>query len=275
MDRDANLEKIADRIGYRFNNADLLRQALTHRSHSAGHNERLEFLGDAVLNCVIAAELFKLFPELAEGDLSRLRASLVNQQSLYEVAVRMELGTQLLLGEGELRSGGSRRPSMLADALEALIGAVFVDGGFEAARVFTLRLLDQAMKNIDPSTPGKDAKTLLQELLQARRIPLPHYSVIATSGESHEQVFRVECAIPELNITTHGEGSNRRSAEQMAARRAYEMAAARKCRNRPNFTPAMSPSSAAPTSANRRCSIDWSGRSSASRRASRRPRASA
>lgn len=219
MDRDA----ITGAIAYRFSNSDLLRQALTHRSHSASHNERLEFLGDAVLNCVVAAELFRLFPQLAEGDLTRLRASLVNQQSLYEVALQMALGAQLLLGEGELRSGGARRPSMLADALEALIGAVFLDGGFEAARKFTLQLFEQSLSGIDPSAPAKDAKTLLQEFLQARRIPLPQYSVIATGGEPHEQSFQVECAIPELNIKTQGEGTSRRSAEQMAARRAYEI----------------------------------------------------
>jgi ribonuclease-3 len=218
-----NHDALASRTGYRFSNPDLLRQSLTHRSYGTPHNERLEFLGDAVLDCVIAAELFQLFPQLAEGDLSRLRARLVNQQSLYEIALHIELGTQLLLGEGELKSGGARRPSMLADALEALIGAAFMDGGFEAARKLTLRLFEQPLKSIDPGAPGKDAKTMLQEFLQARRIPLPQYSVIATVGEAHEQSFRVECAIPELNIRTQGEGANRRSAEQMAAGRAYEL----------------------------------------------------
>jgi ribonuclease III len=219
MQRDA----IASRTGYQFSNSDLLRQALTHRSHGAAHNERLEFLGDAILNCIVAAELFRLFPQLPEGDLSRLRASLVNQQSLYEIALQIELGTQLLLGEGELKSGGARRPSMLADALEALIGAVFLDGGFAAANKLTLQLLDQPLKAIDPSVPGKDPKTLLQEYLQGRRIPLPQYSVVATAGEPHEQSFRVECVIPELSIKTQGEGPSRRSAEQVAARRAYEL----------------------------------------------------
>lgn len=216
-------DAIASRTGYQFRNSDLLRQALTHRSHGAAHNERLEFLGDAVLNCAVAAELFRLFPQLPEGDLSRLRASLVNQQSLYEIASRIDLGTQLLLGEGELKSGGARRPSMLADALEALIGAVFLDGGFAAASTLTLQLLDQSLKAIDPSVSGKDPKTLLQEYLQGRRIPLPQYSVIATAGEAHEQSFRVECVIPELSIKTQGEGPSRRSAEQVAARRAYEL----------------------------------------------------
>ncbi len=219
MQRDA----IASRTGYQFSNSDLLRQALTHRSHGAAHNERLEFLGDAVLNCIVAAELFRLFPQLHEGDLSRLRASLVNQQRLYEIALQIELGTQLLLGEGELKSGGARRPSMLADALEALIGAVFLDGGFAAADKLTLQLLDQAFQTIDPSVSGKDPKTLLQEYLQGRRIPLPQYSVIATAGEAHEQSFRVECVIPELSIKTQGEGPSRRSAEQVAARLAFEL----------------------------------------------------
>ena len=216
-------DAIASRTGYQFRNSDLLRQALTHRSHGSAHNERLEFLGDAVLNCVVAAELFRLFPQSPEGDLSRLRASLVNQQSLYEIASQIELGQQLLLGEGELKSGGSRRPSMLADALEALIGAVYLDGGFAAASELTLQLLSQQIKAIDPSASGKDPKTLLQEYLQGRRIPLPQYSVIATAGEAHEQSFRVECVIPELNIKTHGEGPSRRSAEQVAARLAYEI----------------------------------------------------
>jgi ribonuclease III len=219
MDRDT----ITGRIGYPFNNPDLLRQALTHRSYGASHYERLEFLGDSVLNCVIAAELFRAFPQLAEGDLSRLRANLVNQQSLFEIAQQIDLGAQLRLGDGELKSGGARRPSMLADALEALIGAVFIDGGFEAARAFVLHLFGQALKAIDPLALGKDAKTLLQEFLQARRIPLPQYSVISTAGEAHEQIFRVECVVSELNIRTQGEGTSRRGAEQMAARRAYDL----------------------------------------------------
>ena len=214
---------ITGRIGYQFDNTELLQQALTHRSYGASHNERLEFLGDSVLNCVIAAELFRLFPGLAEGDLSRLRASLVNQQSLHEIALQIELGTQLLLGEGELKSGGTHRPSILADALEALIGAVFLDGGFEAARGTVLYLFDHPLKSSNPLTLGKDAKTQLQEFLQARRIPLPQYSVVTTAGEAHEQTFCVECVIPELKIRTQGKGPSRRSAEQIAARRAYDL----------------------------------------------------
>ena len=214
---------LADTTGYAFGNADLLRQALTHRSFGAAHNERLEFLGDAVLNCTVAAVLYERFPLLAEGELSRLRASLVNQQSLAKIARQLDLGQHLLLGEGELRSGGAERPSMLADALEALIGGVFLDGGFAAAHALVLRLIAQPLQNVDAQSVGKDAKTQLQEFLQARHIPLPRYSVIATGGEAHAQSFRVECAIPDLNIRTEGEGNSRRSAEQMAARRAYEL----------------------------------------------------
>lgn len=217
---------LADTTGYSFGNPDLLRQALTHRSFGAAHNERLEFLGDGVLNCVVAAVIFERFPQLPEGELSRLRASLVNQQSLFETSQQIDLGGHLLLGEGEVKSGGAQRPSMLADALEALIGAVFLDGGFEAARALVLRLFAQPLESADPQNVGKDAKTLLQELLQARRLALPQYSVIATVGEAHEQSFRVECAIPELNIRTRGEGNSRRSAEQVAARRAYELGSA-------------------------------------------------
>lgn len=209
--------------GYRFSNPQLLRQALTHRSHSSNHSERLEFLGDAVLNCIIAAEIYRIYPAMPEGDLSRVRASLVNGQSLSALATGLDLGAQLLLGEGEIRSGGAQRPSMLADAVEAVIGAVFLDGGFEAAQAFTLRIFATLLQNIDPRVAGKDAKTLLQELLQARHLPLPQYAVVATSGDAHEQSFQVECRIPELNISTHGEGSSRRAAEQAAARRAYEM----------------------------------------------------
>ena len=219
MDRDT----ITGRIGHLFNDPDLLRQALTHRSYGAPHYERLEFLGDSVLNCVIAAELFRTFPQLAEGDLSRLRASLVNQQSLFEIAQHNDLGAQLRLGDGELKSGGARRPSILADALEALIGAVFLDGGFDAARGLIVRWFDEPLRRADPRTLDKDPKTLLQEFLQARRIPLPQYSVISTAGEAHEQIFRVECVVPELNIRTQGEGTSRRGAEQVAARRAYDL----------------------------------------------------
>jgi len=212
------------RIGYRFTNPDLLRRALTHRSHSAAHNERLEFLGDSVVNCAVALELYHKFPRLSEGELSRLRANLVNQQALAAAAVRFEFGGQLLLGEGEAKSGGSRRPSILADTVEAVIGAAFLDGGFDVAREVVRSLLGAAIDAIDPATSGKDPKTLLQEYLQGRRIALPQYSVIATRGEAHEQLFEVECVIAELRIRSLGEGASRRAAEQEAARHAYELA---------------------------------------------------
>jgi ribonuclease III len=219
-----DLEGFGLSIGHRFSDIDLLRRALTHRSFGAAHNERLEFLGDSVVNCAVALELYRKFPRLAEGELSRLRANLVNQQSLAAIAARFAFGERLLLGEGELRSGGARRPSMLADAVEAVIGAAFLDGGFEAASKVVRALFGRALDTIDPEASGKDPKTLLQEHLQARKIALPLYTVIATRGEAHEQQFQVECAIPELGVRTLGEGASRRSAEQEAARQAYELA---------------------------------------------------
>lgn len=212
------------RIGYRFNDPELLRRALTHRSYSTTHNERLEFLGDSVVNCVVALELFNRFPRLTEGELSRLRANIVNQSSLATAAQQFDFGGQLRLGEGELKSGGARRPSMLADSVEAVIGAAFLDGGFEAARKVVRALLGNVLDTIDPSTSGKDPKTLLQEYLQGRKLALPQYAVVATRGEAHEQQFQVECAIPELGIRSMGEGASRRGAEQEAARQAYELA---------------------------------------------------
>lgn len=219
---------LAEFTGYTFADPALLRQALTHRSFGVPHNERLEFLGDAVLNCAVAALVYDAFTEVPEGDLSRLRASLVNQQSLFEVAQEIDLGNELKLGEGELKSGGARRPSILADALEALIGGVFLDGGYAAAHAVVRRLIEPRLRKADPQSVGKDAKTLLQEYLQARRYALPRYSVVATAGEAHEQNFRVECAIAELSVRTEGEGPSRRAAEQIAARRAYDSIAERK-----------------------------------------------
>jgi ribonuclease-3 len=219
---------IERRLGYQFSNAALLQQALTHRSHGVPHNERLEFLGDGLLNFVIARLLFQHFPALPEGDLSRLRAGLVNQQALSELAVSLSLGEHLRLGEGELKSGGFRRPSILADAFEALIGAVYLDGGFAAAEKVLTELYRPLLAVIDPAAPGKDPKTRLQEYLQGRRFGLPQYSIVSVDGEAHEQHFRVECAIPELSIHSQGEGTTRRAAEQEAARSAYELAAAHK-----------------------------------------------
>lgn len=217
-----NRERLQERIGFRFSRPELLHQALTHRSHGTPHNERLEFLGDSVLNCVAALELYERFVGLAEGDLSRLRAKLVRQEALHQVAQALELGDCLRLGEGELKSGGFARPSILADALEALIGAVFLDSGFAAAREVIRRLYAPLLEALDPKSPGKDPKTLLQEVLQAKRLALPLYSVLATSGAAHSQSFEVECLIPELSLRTTGSGSSRRTAEQEAALRAFE-----------------------------------------------------
>jgi ribonuclease-3 len=219
-----DLERLSETIGYRFRDEDLLLRALTHASYGAVHNERLEFLGDSVLNCAVALELYGKFPRLTEGELSRLRASLVSQPSLALAAAAHDFGSHLRLGEGERKSGGGRRPSVLADALEAVVGAAFLDGGFEAAHTVVRRLFGDALARIDPATTGKDPKTLLQEYLHSRRLPLPRYSIVATRGEAHELVFEVECEIASLGVRTHGSGPSRRSAEQEAARAAYDRA---------------------------------------------------
>lgn len=217
--RGATLEA---RLGYRFTRAELLQQALTHRSYSAQHNERLEFLGDGVLNCVVGHLLYARFPQLPEGRLSRLRSNLVNQQSLHEVARKLHLGECLLLGEGEVKSGGRERPSILADALEALFGAAFLDGGFEAAHGLIAGLFEDRIAAIDPSLQGKDAKTGLQEWLQSRRHALPVYRLLGVTGQAHAQTFEVECHIAALDLTTRGRGSSRKTAEQQAAQAALD-----------------------------------------------------
>jgi ribonuclease-3 len=222
-----NLPAIERAIGYAFVSRERLQQSLTHRSYGAPHNERLEFLGDSVLNCVIAEVLFERFVEVREGDLSRLRANLVRQETLFEIAQALNLGAWIRLGEGELKSGGFRRPSILADALEALFGAVFQDGGFERAREVILRLYASQIAALDPRNSGKDAKTALQEHLQGRRLALPQYQLRATRGEAHAQEFEIECLIPELGISAMGSGTNRRAAEQEAAKRAFELARAK------------------------------------------------
>jgi ribonuclease-3 len=222
----APLHALQERLGYGFGSSALLRQALTHRSHGASHNERLEFLGDSVLNCAVASMLYERFGKLDEGDLSRVRANLVKQQTLFEIAQRLDLSGCLLLGEGEQRSGGFRRPSILADTLEAIFGAIFLDGGFDAAQQAIRRLYDPVIRNVDPDTLGKDAKTLLQEWLQSRRIPLPVYAVVATHGAAHNQLFEVECSVPKLGIQVLGSGGSRRAAEQGAAKLALEQAQA-------------------------------------------------
>jgi ribonuclease-3 len=188
------------------------------------HNERLEFLGDSVLNCAVARALYERFPDIPEGDLSRVRANLVNQQSLHSLATKLALGEHVLLGQGEQRSGGARRPSILADALEAIFGAIFVEAGFEEADRVVTSLFEPVFATLDPATVAKDPKTRLQEFLQGRRMPLPSYAVIEVRGEAHDQLFKVECTLEEMNIHTFGEGASRRAAEQDAARQAYALA---------------------------------------------------
>lgn len=213
---------LQNRLGHTFKDATLLQQALTHRSHSSLHNERLEFLGDSILNCVVASLLFDRYNKIDEGDLSRLRANLVKQQSLYEIAQRLDLSQFLRLGEGELKSGGFRRPSILADTLEALFGAIFLDAGFNAARDTIRSLYIPILDTVDPKTLGKDAKTLLQEYLQGKKIPLPQYNVVATHGAAHNQEFEIECLVPKLEIQVFGTGGSRRAGEQAAAKLALE-----------------------------------------------------
>lgn len=212
------------RLGYAFKNPALVEQALTHRSHSSRNNERLEFLGDAVLGTSVSSLLFTRFAKLDEGDLSRVRANLVKQAALADIAQTLNLSQHLRLGEGELKSGGFRRPSILADALEAVLGAIYLDGGFETVQAVIHRLYEPIIKSIDPQTIGKDAKTLLQEFLQAHQLALPTYSVVATHGAAHSQQFEVACDIEQLDIHVQAAGASRRAAEQTAARLALEQA---------------------------------------------------
>lgn len=215
---------LEQRLGHTFQQSALLQQALTHRSYGSVHNERLEFLGDSVLNCVVASLLFERYPAIDEGDLSRVRANLVKQQSLYEIAQRLEISQFLRLGEGELKSGGFRRPSILGDTLEALFGAIFLDGGFNAARDVIRALYIPILDTVDPQTLGKDAKTLLQEYLQGKKIALPQYNVVATHGAAHNQEFEIECLVPKFDIQVFGTGGSRRAGEQAAAKLALEAA---------------------------------------------------
>ena len=219
-----DLDIVSARIGHCFQQPGLLQRALTHRSFGATHNERLEFLGDSIVNCAIALELFEKFPELSEGELSRLRANLVNQHSLHRIALELRLGEHLLLGEGEVKSGGAARPSILADSVEALIGAALLDGGFGAAQAVVRRLFAADLTAIDPKVSGKDAKTLLQEFAQGKAMALPVYTLLATRGHAHAQTFEVQCVLEGCDIRTEGQGISRRAAEQDAARKAYEQA---------------------------------------------------
>jgi ribonuclease-3 len=214
LSRPALIEK---RLGHRFASVALLEQALTHRSHGSLNNERLEFLGDGVLGCAVAEELYARFPQLPEGKLTRLRASLVREESLAQVAEEFGLAAHLRLGEGELSSGAAPKPSIVADALEAVIGAIFLDGGYEAARKCVLLALGPHIERLDPEQPAKDAKTQLQEILQARRQRLPEYRVLSVRGAAHRQSFEVECVVAEAGMTATGAGTSRQRAEQQAA----------------------------------------------------------
>jgi ribonuclease-3 len=213
LNRPATLES---RLGYRFRDKALLEQALTHRSYGSPHNERLEFLGDGVLDCVVAEALYRRFPQQSEGKLTRLRADLVREESLGSLAKGLQLGGHLRLGEGELASGGART-STLADAMEAVFGAILLDGGYDAAREAVLKVYGDALVALDPERTDKDPKTRLQELLQGRHRPLPEYRVTATRGAAHLQTFEVECVVADLGLRAIGSGTSRRRAEQQAA----------------------------------------------------------
>jgi ribonuclease-3 len=210
-------DNLCKRLGYRFSREDLLCTALTHRSYGSPNNERLEFLGDAVLSLVISETLYLKFPQQDEGALSRLRASLVNGETLARRARELELGDELLLGPGELKSGGFRRDSILAGAIEALIGAVYLEAGFAAACELVRTVLQEEIAAISPDRAVKDPKTRLQEYLQGRHLPLPEYQVLDIEGQDHAQIFRVECRVPGLAEALRGEGGSRRKAEQEAA----------------------------------------------------------
>jgi len=219
-ERQASLSRI---IHYTFNDPSFMIMALTHRSFSSQHNERLEFLGDSVLSFLIANELYKRFPRIDEGDLSRLRAQLVKESSLSTIAISMGLGDFIRLGEGELKSAGWRRPSILADTFESIIGAIYLDGGIEPTHEFVLRFFETQLNEIDPKLIQKDPKTLLQELLQSKKSDLPIYTVVSIEGEAHSQTFTIECHIKKSNIKTQGVGNSRRIAEQEAASKAYQL----------------------------------------------------
>jgi ribonuclease III len=213
----AALQALQKRLQHEFADAALLKRALTHRSFSADHNERIEFLGDSVLNLAVAGLLYEQLSALPEGDLSRVRANLVKQDTLHQLAVALGLPTLLRLGEGEAKSGGQKRPSILADALEAVIGAVYLDAGFGAAEQLVRRLFQDVAINPQMPAIGKDPKTELQEWLQGRKMSLPIYRVVATMGAAHKQTFDVECEIAEFGRAERGIGGSRRAGEQAAA----------------------------------------------------------
>ena len=216
------IDKLERKIGYQFNDADLIHLALTHRSAAGKHNERLEFLGDSILSFVIADDLYHRFPKVNEGDMSRMRATLVRGHTLAELGREFELGDYLKLGPGELKSGGFRRDSILADAVEAIIGAIYLDSDTETVRGIILSWYQSRLEAIQPGVSQKDPKTRLQEFLQGRRNPLPVYTVTNIKGEAHNQEFTVECEVAGVGKTVIGKGTSRRKAEQAAAETALE-----------------------------------------------------
>ena len=214
--------RLSQRLGYQFSNVELLQQALTHRSAAKQHNERLEFLGDAVLGMVVAQALFKRFPAVPEGKLTRMRSTLVKGDTLAELGREADVGELLKLGPGELKSGGQRRSSIIADAMEAILGAIYLEAGLDATAEVILRLWQSRIDKLDPNEHPKDAKTRLQEFLQSRKLPLPVYEVVDISGKDHDQTFVVHCQIESLGKPMKGTGTSRRKAEQQAARNALE-----------------------------------------------------
>ncbi len=209
-------------LNYEFIDAGLLRQALTHRSYGKPNNERLEFLGDGILDYVIALNLYQIYPDLSEGELSKMRANLVNQDGLVEIADQLDLGRYLFLGDGELKSGGRSRPSILADTLEALFAAITLDSGFEKSRKVIERLFYYPIRE-QQNTRTKDYKTQLQEFIQAKRYRLPHYKIVSMTGPEHDMIFRIECEIEELNLHAYGEGKGKKQASQNAAQNMLAM----------------------------------------------------
>jgi ribonuclease-3 len=220
---DPSLDALQQRLGHAFAQPGLLTRALTHRSAGQAHNERLEFLGDAVLNMAVSALLYQRFHGSDEGDLTRVRAHLVREESLHRAALGLGLPQALRLSEAEFRGGGAQRASILADALEALIGAAFLDGGYEAAQQVVRRLFGELIDSTEIDSWSKDPKTELQEWLQARRLAVPAYRIVATRGQAHAQTFEVECLVAALGLSERGEGRSRRAAEQQAARRMLEL----------------------------------------------------
>lgn len=211
------------KLGYTFKQIELLQKAITHRSFAGSNNERFEFLGDALLGVIIAEDLFARFPKATEGQLTRLRASLVKKESLYDIADYLELNKYILLGEGELRSGGLQRQSILSDCVEAVIAAIYLDSDFISCKKIILKLYESKLNNLSLDSSDKDPKTILQELLQAKHIHLPEYTIIAESGLAHNKSFSVRCTINDLNIITEAQAKNRREAEQQAALLAFQI----------------------------------------------------